>query len=59
MRDDRQTQEQQALRGPRGGNSGMSIPPGANLDDGYAIDDWPADEPAEPGSDLPESDSEG
>ena len=41
-------------RGPRGGNSGMSIPPGADLDDGYATDEVPADVPSEPGTDLPE-----
>jgi hypothetical protein len=55
--DDRESQEQRELRGPRGGNSGMSIPPGADLDDGYATDDVPADVPSEPGSDLPDPES--
>ena len=38
---DRNNGEQPAPRGPRGGNSSMSIPPGADLDAGYATDDWP------------------
>ncbi|HEX4220822.1 MAG TPA: hypothetical protein VHZ97_00520 [Pseudonocardiaceae bacterium] len=32
-------------RGPRGGNSGMSIPPGVELDSNYATDDWPMPAP--------------
>lgn len=44
MRADERDQER---RGPRGGNSGMSIPPGADLDHGYATDDWPMDVPPE------------
>jgi hypothetical protein len=55
-----QNEDQQTPLGPRGGNSGMSIPPGADLDDGYATDDWPVDAP-EPDAAPAESeaDSEG
>ena len=38
MSDDARNEES---RGPRGGNSDRSIPPGADLDNGYATDDWP------------------
>jgi hypothetical protein len=39
--------EEQA-HGPRGGNSGRSIPPGVDLDAGYASDDWKLDPEPEP-----------
>jgi hypothetical protein len=31
--------------GARGGNSARSIPPGVDLDAGYAVDDWPGESP--------------
>ena len=57
MQDSKHDQDQQAPLGPRGGNSGMSIPPGADLDKGYATDDWQGDAP-EPGSEPAESESD-
>jgi hypothetical protein len=34
--------------GPRGGNSGRSLPPGVDLDAGYASDDWDLGEEDQP-----------
>lgn len=45
MSDDARNEER---RGPRGGNSDRSIPPGADLDNGYATDDWPGTAPEDP-----------
>jgi hypothetical protein len=48
------TTEEQA-HGPRGGNSGRGIPPGVDLDAGYASDDWKNDPEPEPDRASPES----
>ena len=37
----------------------MSIPPGADLDAGYATDEWPVDAPPATESDREESDQDG
>ncbi len=36
-------QNDEQVHGPRGGNSGRSVPPGVDLDAGYANDDWALD----------------
>jgi hypothetical protein len=39
-RNERAEPHDDAPHGPRGGNSGRSIPPGVEIDDNYGEDNW-------------------